>query len=150
MCLKALKISLGVSNIPSVPCHGDPNPGNFLITDKNVYLMDWEYSGNNDPAWDLALLSATGEFNDRQDRLMVEAYDGDKLLFERIIIYKALVQLWRFFWARFQVDNIDDFTEKRRFLEMSKVRYNDCKKILFSSEFKNAMNRLSKHFLISY
>jgi len=133
-------------NVPKVPCHGDSNPGNFLLTDKGVILVDWEYSGNDDPAWDLALLSVTAEFNHEQDRLMINAYGNkeDKLLLERVIIYKPLVQLWRFFWVGFQAFNGDDEDEKQRFLKMSELRYDDCKKILLSKEFKNSLARLAK------
>ena len=34
-----------------------PVPGNLLDTGERVYVIDWEYSGMNDPVWDLADLS---------------------------------------------------------------------------------------------
>src|SRR5699024_887341 len=38
-----------------VPCHIDPLLGNFIQDDaENVYLVDWEYSANYLPEWDLA------------------------------------------------------------------------------------------------
>jgi thiamine kinase-like enzyme len=37
------------------PCHNDTVPENFIVNDKGqTYLIDWEYSGMNDPAWDVA------------------------------------------------------------------------------------------------
>jgi thiamine kinase-like enzyme len=133
-------------DITLAPCHGDPNPNNFLKTAKGMYLIDWEYSGNNDPAWDLAFLSVGGEFDREQDLLMMKIYGNqkDKTLFERIAVYKALVQLWRFFWARFQIKYIDNQAEKERFLDMSLRRYNDYKKILSSDEFKRALDALKQ------
>ena len=41
----------------SVPCHNDTVPENFLLDPKTSrpYLIDWEYSGMNDPTWDIAM-----------------------------------------------------------------------------------------------
>ena len=37
------------------PCHNDTVPENFIKGKGNkFYLIDWEYSGSNDPMWDLA------------------------------------------------------------------------------------------------
>ena len=38
------------------PCHNDLMPGNFIETDgpgSRIWLIDYEYSGNNDPCYDL-------------------------------------------------------------------------------------------------
>ncbi|MEY8000879.1 phosphotransferase [Clostridium sp. Mt-5] len=38
-----------------VPCHNDTVPENFVVDDNGrTYLVDWEYSGMNDPSWDVA------------------------------------------------------------------------------------------------
>ena len=40
---------------PLVPCHNDTVPENFIVDNHGrTYLVDWEYSGMNDPAWDIA------------------------------------------------------------------------------------------------
>lgn len=39
------------------PCHNDLVAENFLkAEDGTIYLIDWEYSGMNDPMWDIAAL----------------------------------------------------------------------------------------------
>jgi thiamine kinase-like enzyme len=35
---------------------------NFLDTGERMYIIDYEYAGNNDPMWDLGDLSVEGEF----------------------------------------------------------------------------------------
>jgi thiamine kinase-like enzyme len=56
--------------------------------------MDWEYAGNGDPVWDLAYLSKYGEFNQKQDLILLDAYfnksfeEIDEL---RMFIYKPAV-----------------------------------------------------------
>ncbi len=34
--------------------HGDSQISNFVVTDTSVKLMDWEFTGNNDPFYDIA------------------------------------------------------------------------------------------------
>ncbi len=41
----------------SKPCHCDPLAENFLDTGERMWIVDWEYSGMNDPMWDLGDLS---------------------------------------------------------------------------------------------
>ena len=35
-------------------CHGDSQISNFVITDNSLKLMDWEFTANNDPFYDIA------------------------------------------------------------------------------------------------
>ncbi len=37
-----------------VLCHGDSQVSNFVIGEERVYLLDWEFCGNNDPYYDIA------------------------------------------------------------------------------------------------
>lgn len=37
-----------------VLCHGDSQVSNFVVTKKELRLMDWEFTGNNDPLYDIA------------------------------------------------------------------------------------------------
>jgi len=39
------------------PCHCDPLCENFLDSGERMWIVDWEYSGMNDPLWDLGDLS---------------------------------------------------------------------------------------------
>lgn len=61
------------------PCHNDLVPEN-LIKDKKgrLYLIDWEYSGMNDPCWDLAAYLLEGELNEMQQQLFLTTYFGKK------------------------------------------------------------------------
>ncbi|MGY6707584.1 MAG: choline/ethanolamine kinase family protein, partial [Rhizobiaceae bacterium] len=45
------------------PCHCDPLCENFLDTGKRMWIVDWEYSGMNDPLWDLGDLSVEAGFD---------------------------------------------------------------------------------------
>lgn len=43
-------------------CHGDSQISNFLVTKKGLRLMDWEFTGNNDPFYDIACFG-NNDFN---------------------------------------------------------------------------------------
>lgn len=42
-----------LEKVEKVPCHGDSQTSNFVKGDK-LYLLDWEFSGNTDPIYDIA------------------------------------------------------------------------------------------------
>ena len=99
---RAVRRALEASPVPLVPSHNDPWPGNLLDADGRIYLIDWEYSGMNDPVWDLADLSVEAGFGPDQDRAMVEAYRGGSAspaLYSRLEIYKAMSDLHWAVWG---------------------------------------------------
>lgn len=99
---RAVRRALEASPAPLVPCHNDPWPGNLLDADGRIYLIDWEYSGMNDPMWDLADLSVEAGFGPEQDRAMMEAYRGgaaSPALYSRLEIYKAMSDLHWSLWG---------------------------------------------------
>ena len=62
--------------MPLAPCHCDPLCENFLDTGEPMYIIDYEYAGNNDPMWDLGDLSVEGGFGAEQDAALLAAYFG--------------------------------------------------------------------------
>ena len=61
-------------NIPQVPCHNDTYYNNFLLSDGKLWLIDWEYSGNHDPIWDLAYFSNLAKLNEEQNTHLLTTY----------------------------------------------------------------------------
>jgi thiamine kinase-like enzyme len=62
---------------PLHPCHNDLLNANFLINDKQIYILDWEYAGMGDIFFDLANFSTHHELLDEQDRWELECYFGE-------------------------------------------------------------------------
>jgi len=99
---RGVRLALEASPAALVPCHNDPWPGNLLDADGRIYLIDWEYSGMNDPMWDLADLSVEGGFKLEQDRAIMEVYYGRGLspaLYSRLEVYKAMSDLHWSVWG---------------------------------------------------
>ena len=63
--------------VPRVPCHNDSLVGNWVL-DKNgrLYLIDWEYSGMNEPMWDLSCLSIECIYTEQDDERLLRFYYG--------------------------------------------------------------------------
>lgn len=57
------------------PCHNDLVAENFLkAEDGTIYLIDWEYSGMNDPMWDIAALFLESDFTDESKDYFLSHY----------------------------------------------------------------------------
>ena len=117
------------------PCHCDPLCENFLDTGTNMWIVDWEYSGMNDPLWDLGDLSVEAGFNEAQDREMMEAYcDGNvtEPVFARMVIYKAMCDLLWTLWGMIQHANGNPAED---FWAYSTGRFERCKALMNSDDF---------------
>jgi thiamine kinase-like enzyme len=73
-----------------------------------MFLIDYEYSGNNDPMWDLGDLSIEGGFTAEQDAVLLRAYLGAEPRAEdqgRMVVFKALCDLVWSLWGFIQHAN---------------------------------------------
>lgn len=90
-------------NISYVPCHIDPLPQNFVKRgNEELYLIDWEYSGNYDPLWDLAAVMLECNFSHKEEKLLLYNYLGRKPNSEellRIHIHKIIQDIFWSLWA---------------------------------------------------
>lgn len=82
-----------------VPCHNDSLVGNWVLDGAGkLYLVDWEYSGMNEPMWDLSCLSIEIDYSREDDEELLRAYFGRETSVEekkRFIAAKMYVDyLW--------------------------------------------------------
>ncbi|MCW2730811.1 MAG: putative choline kinase involved in biosynthesis [Mycobacterium sp.] len=74
-----IETALSVGDQTTVPCNNDLLAGNFIEDGDKVWLIDYEYSGNNDPCFELGnVWSECGLSLDQLDEL-VTAYYGRAL-----------------------------------------------------------------------
>jgi thiamine kinase-like enzyme len=69
-----LKRQLAALDRPLLACHNDLVPENILATSQGLTLIDWEYSGMNDPAWDLASFCLESGFGPKEEEAILAAY----------------------------------------------------------------------------
>jgi len=126
------------------PCHCDPLCENFLDDGKTMWIIDWEYSGMNDPLWDLGDLSVEGGFDDKLDMAMLDAYfpggPGDAEV-GRMVIYKAMCDLLWTLWGLIQHANNNPAED---FWAYSTGRFERCKKLMSGGSFTQHVNALRR------
>lgn len=116
-------------------CHCDPLCENFLDTGERMWIVDWEYSGMNDPMWDLGDLSVEGGFGPEQDEEMLYAYfGGEPKLAQRgrVVIYKAMCDLLWTLWGLIQLANNNPADDFRAYAD---GRFARCKALMETQDF---------------
>ncbi len=68
--------ALAVRAGPTVPCNNDLLAGNFLDDGRQVWLIDYEYSGNNDACFELGNTSTECDLDGDQVEALVASYFG--------------------------------------------------------------------------
>jgi hypothetical protein len=104
-------------------------------TGERLYIVDWEFSGMNDPMWDLGDLSAEAGFGPEQDRVMMEAYYSNTVpsaLYSRLELYKVVSDLLWALWGFIQHAN-DNQTDN--FWAYALGRLKQCKTRMGSADF---------------
>jgi thiamine kinase-like enzyme len=102
---EAVRAALDARPAALAPCHCDPLCENFIDTGTRMWVVDWEYSGMNDPLWDLGDLAVEAGFGPAEEREMLEAYfDGTPGPAEvgRVVIHKAMCDLLWTLWGLIQ------------------------------------------------
>jgi thiamine kinase-like enzyme len=70
------RAALAVHPTPTVPCNNDLLAGNFIDDGDRLWLIDFEYSGNNDACFELGNTSTECGLDDDQVDELVTAYYG--------------------------------------------------------------------------
>jgi thiamine kinase-like enzyme len=126
-----------------VPSHCDPLCENFLDTGERMYVIDYEYSGNNDPMWDLGDLSVEGGFDERQDATLLQAYFGDVPPAHevgRMVAYKAMCDLLWTLWGVIQHANGNPAED---FWAYATRRFERCRRLMRSPSFSSHLAAIS-------
>jgi thiamine kinase-like enzyme len=132
---ETVRLALQAAPAPLAPCHCDPLCENFLDTGDEMFIIDYEYAGNNDPMWDLGDLSVEGAFGAEQEEALLRAYFGGDPPPDqrgRMIAYKALCDLLWTLWGVIQHVNgnpADDFWA------YAVGRFERCKTLMATIDF---------------
>lgn len=100
----ALEEHLNALGVDLKPCHNDALYENFIkAPDGTVYLIDWEYSGMNDPMADFAALFIEAGFEKENEDYILDRYFNGNIpvnAHEKILCYEIL---WDYLWAQWTV-----------------------------------------------
>jgi thiamine kinase-like enzyme len=73
---KAIEAALGARPVASVPCNNDLLAANFIDDGDKVWLIDYEYSGNNDPFFEIGNVWSEAAGTPDDLARLVSAYVG--------------------------------------------------------------------------
>ena len=68
------QIEVRRAGAPLVPCHNDLLAANFIHDGSRVWIVDWEYAGMGDPAFDLANYAVNNGLDEDGDRALLAVY----------------------------------------------------------------------------
>jgi thiamine kinase-like enzyme len=127
-----------------VPSHCDPLCENFLDLGDRMYLIDYEYSGNLDPMWDLGDFSVEAGFDAEHDDVLMRAYfEGtpppDQLA--RMVMYKALSDVFWTLWGIVQQVNENPVED---FWAYSVGRFERCRTLMDTPAYAAAVAKLEQ------
>lgn len=69
--------AMSINPLPTVPCNNDLLAENYIDDGRQLWLIDYEYSGNNDPTFELGNTCQEMQFNDGQINEVCTAYFGE-------------------------------------------------------------------------
>ena len=74
--VQRIEQAMAVLPVTSVPCNNDLLAGNFIDDGNKIWLIDYEYSGANDPYFELGNIWSEANLTLEQLEELLEAYDG--------------------------------------------------------------------------
>lgn len=132
-----IKQVLEGADIALAPCHCDPLCENFLDDGAVMWIVDWEYSGMNDPLWDVGDLSVEAGMDAAQDAELMTAYFGrapSAAETGRMVIYKAMCDLLWTLWGLIQHA---DGNQAEDFWAYATGRFERCKTLMQDPAFQS-------------
>ena len=105
--IKSLKDKLYLPNNKLVPCHNDLLPENIINKNNKIFIIDFDYSGNNDPCFELGNLSVELEYDDNHINALVKSYYGEvnENVFSRINLQGIVSDIGWSLWSYIQAEN---------------------------------------------
>ena len=136
-----LQSALSKTDTGKVPCNNDLLPANFIDDGQKVWLIDYEYSGNNDPCFELGnIWSESGQEIEVLHQLIKGYYGSDRSeKFARAWLFSVLAKYGWTLWASIQ-NSISDLDFD--FWSWGMLKYEDVKRDFGSKEFYKQISNL--------
>ncbi|MFC6079774.1 phosphotransferase [Sphaerisporangium aureirubrum] len=93
-----IEAALELRRPPGVPCHNDLLPENFIFDGTAVRIVDYQLSGNNDPAFELGDIAAEADYDPDMVARLTRAYYGDERPAARVRLYLTMSNLTWTLW----------------------------------------------------
>ena len=137
-----MKTALAVLDEGRVPCNNDLLPANFIDDGEKLWLIDYEYSGNNDACFELGNIWSEADLPKEALFDLVSAYYGKERpeKVARAWLYALLAKYGWSLWASIQSSVSDlDFD----FWDWGMQKYEVAVRDFKSVEFKDALQAVT-------
>jgi thiamine kinase-like enzyme len=90
--------------MPTVPCHNDLLAENYIDDGRQLWIVDFEYSGNDDPCFELGDTAQECGFDDDLRAVLCETYFGEATpaLLARMDLQAVMADVGWTLWAAIQ------------------------------------------------
>ncbi|MFN3970107.1 MAG: phosphotransferase family protein [Gemmobacter sp.] len=132
---EGVRAALARAPVAPAPCHCDPLCENLLDDGARMWIVDWEYSGMNDPMWDLGDLSVEAGMDESQEEAMLTAYFGAEAQAAdrgRMMAAKAMCDLLWTLWGLIQLSDGNPAEDFRTYAER---RFARCRTLMGQADF---------------
>jgi thiamine kinase-like enzyme len=99
-----IEAALAAHPLPTMPCHNDLLAENYLDDGRRLWLVDYEYSGNNDPTFELGNTAQELGFDAARQEELCAAYFGEATpaLLARMRLQMIMSDVGWTLWAAIQ------------------------------------------------
>jgi thiamine kinase-like enzyme len=120
--------------LPLLPSHNDLMPENFIDEGTRLRLVDYDYSGANDPCCDLGYICNEGAFAPQEVARLCEAYfdQASRSMLARIWLYRCMTNVVSTLWGVMQ-HTIGEIAYDYR--ELALERWRRARDLIDSPEF---------------
>jgi thiamine kinase-like enzyme len=140
--LDKMKQALSVLAEPKVPCNNDLLAANFIDDGEKIWLIDYEYSGNNDACFELGNIYSESSLSYEQLIELVDAYYGkhraDKVA--RAWLYALLARYGWTLWASIQA-SVSEI--EFNFWDWGMEKYEVAMRDFASPQFNQALSQVT-------
>ena len=106
-----IEAALAARPLPTVPCHNDLLAANYIDDGERIWIVDYEYSGNDDPTFELGNTCQELGWDDARVEALCAAYFGQasEALLARMRLQMIMSDVGWTLWAAIQaaVSTID-------------------------------------------
>jgi thiamine kinase-like enzyme len=102
--LSGIETALQQKSLDTVPCNNDLLAENYIDDGQMLWLIDYEYSGNNDPCFELGNTCQEQQYNEDQYAELCAAYFGEtrRHLLARMHLYSIMSDFGWTLWGAIQ------------------------------------------------
>ena len=140
--LDKMKQALSMLAEPKVPCNNDLLAANFIDDGEKIWLIDYEYSGNNDACFELGNIYSESSLSYEQLIELVDAYYGkhraDKVA--RAWLYALLARYGWTLWASIQA-SVSEI--EFNFWDWGMEKYEVAMRDFVSPQFNQALSQVT-------